>query len=450
MYRSISSGFSNSCHTREVLVPVSTSKKMKRLFMKLILTISLSLGLHGIFSFNNNARQKQTNIKNGLSKISIGGRTHPASLELEMNMKSQHRKWFERYIPILYDLVVVDGTYYAIFNVDGNVGRANEKKYLDYSEHHEWWCDNKPGRFVDGDSLFHTLIIQCESVTKEIKSIPKPQSISQRKAVYNVEANLKAIHTNPIVFPLNIEHASCTAIKGEESLHLLPQWIEYHRMIGVEHFFVYINDPFNNVDLEYNQPYITYIPFDYRHYPEERQFYFQATWQNDCIYRGKNASVSWIGIHDIDEYWFIKKDPYDLKSLTTYYSPNVTSGIPIFNVWYGPHPNEPETHFMHKREGNLLLDYVWRSPDYRGPRKNIVSPQLVNYLYVHWITGEKEGSQFGPQATWKIVMNHYRRPYNRVNSFEMESSWNELVMDTSMRDTYKGGVLNAIYGNAIK
>ena len=49
----------------------------------------------------------------------------------------------------------------------------------------------------------------------------------------------------------------------------------------------------------YAKPYVTYIPFDYQF----KAFYFQATWQNDCIYRAKNASVAWVGLHDIDEYW---------------------------------------------------------------------------------------------------------------------------------------------------
>lgn len=240
------------------------------------------------------------------------------------------------------------------------------------------------------------------------------------------------------MFPPQTTHASCTSIRGFDNRQLLPQWIEHHRLIGVEHFFVYVNEPFNQMDEFYNQPYITYIPFDYHESPKDREFYFQAIWQNDCIYRARNASVSWVGIHDIDEYWNIRQKPYTLKSITNTFDPNEVAGIAIQNMWFGPHPEESFTHYMHQKPSNLLMDYVWRSPMINGPNKFIVSPKLVDYHFVHWMT--KYRGRIEHKVIDKIIMNHYRRPYDHVHTVSSE----DAVRDSGFRNEYKDGVMKAL------
>ena len=54
---------------------------------------------------------------------------------------------------------------------------------------------------------------------------------------------------------------ACIRFKGEfDRLHV-PQWIEYHRLLGIKHFWVYINEEWN-VNGLYNQSYMTYMQFD--------------------------------------------------------------------------------------------------------------------------------------------------------------------------------------------
>lgn len=250
------------------------------------------------------------------------------------------------------------------------------------------------------------------------------------------------------MFPPDTKHASCTAIKGQEYRALLPQWIEHHHNIGVEHIFVYVNEPFADIDMFYAKPYVTYIPFDYQFKP----FYFQATWQNDCIYRAKNASVAWVGLHDIDEYWQPLEAPYNMDTVMRDLDPDFDVGMHVLNTWYGPNPDEYETFDMHKRPGKLLMDYSWKSPDHRGPWKNIVSPKLVEYYYVHWVTKEVLGSRPLQKFPWAIQMNHYRRPYDHVHSFDPEregfDSTREvdsvIQKDESMSKQFKEAVLRAI------
>lgn len=257
---------------------------------------------------------------------------------------------------------------------------------------------------------------------------------------YNVEANINCVRTGPVMFPQHIKHASCTSIQGEVNRDLLLQWIEHHHLIGVDHFFVYVNEPFDGIDKLFPRPYVTYIPFDYHH----RAFYYQSTWQNDCIYRAKNATLTWLGLHDIDEYWEPQEAPFNMDKVMETLNPDLDVGMTVANTWFGPHPNEDETFNTHYKSTNLLIDYIWRAPDHRGPQKFIVSPKLVDYFYVHWVTKAVEGSRPEQRFPWKIRMNHYRRPYTHVHSFDTEEEVKTLVRDASMRNRFKEGILDAM------
>ena len=319
-----------------------------------------------------------------------------------------------------------------------NIFKRITQDYNDYHSH-EWWCDGERGAVVSRDESNHTIIVKCHDVKHEIVASPVVfgESYDKQQIVYNVEANMECVQNDPILFPPSTKYASCTAIRGGGNRELLPQWIEHHRLIGVEHFFVYVNEPLHEMDNLYPQPYITYIPFDYE---PKNPYYFQATWQNDCIYRAKNASVTWVGIHDIDEYFEPMEEPYQIANVMDHYNPDKDVGISVLNHWWGPHPDEPWTH----EKAQILMDYVWRAPSHFGPQKNIVSPKLVDYYYVHWVRGMKPEAHplhIGQHVLRQIRMNHFRRPYTHVHDVEFPET---LVKDTSFRDRYSDRVKAAI------
>lgn len=416
---------------------ITRSRAWTRLCFALI-----GLGVMNLFVFDDGlGYQSRTRIS--LRSLEVARRlgVSECSLELEAHMKKAQKKWIKDEVPVLNDLVVVDEMYYAVFNVDGRIGNGIKGHYLDYADDHEWWCDDELGEIIGHDTPgYHTLIVRCNTVSEKIIARPTLDSKSAKEVEYNVEANLKCIHSDPVMFPPDTKIASCTAIKGEEYRELLPQWIEYHHNIGVDHIFVYINEPFADIDVQYSRPYITYVPYDYQNKP----YYFQATWQNDCIYRAKNATVSWLGLHDIDEYWQPLISPYKMESVMNYFDPDFDLGMTVGNTWFGPHPNEKETFDQHKKPNKLLMDYSWRSPDHRGPQKCIVSPRLVDYFYVHWVTKEVEGARPMQRLAWLIRMNHYRRPYNHVHEFDDELAIKQLQKDDSMSKQFKDGVVKAI------
>lgn len=102
----------------------------------------------------------------------------------------------------------------------------------------------------------------------------------------------------------------------------LREWIEYHRLIGVDHFYLYNNnsdDDFESV----LKPYIQKKIVEIIHWPSEgvddwTQIHVAAF--NDCLSRSK-TETKWLALIDIDEYIVMHQEsslkkflkPYDEK-----------------------------------------------------------------------------------------------------------------------------------------
>lgn len=91
-------------------------------------------------------------------------------------------------------------------------------------------------------------------------------------------------------------YLSLVVIVKNEAPYLL-EWIEYHKLIGVEHFYIYDNESTDNI---YNllEPYIDRKEVSYIHCPGKAM---QMPAYNDAIARfGKNNF--WMGFIDADEF----------------------------------------------------------------------------------------------------------------------------------------------------
>ena len=77
----------------------------------------------------------------------------------------------------------------------------------------------------------------------------------------------------------------------------LKEWIEFHRMVGVDHFYLYDNnssDDYANVIRKYQEAGVVTLI----HWPEEHA---QVAGYEDCIRRFQGES-DWIGFIDVDEF----------------------------------------------------------------------------------------------------------------------------------------------------
>lgn len=87
----------------------------------------------------------------------------------------------------------------------------------------------------------------------------------------------------------------CLIFKDEAPY--LKEWIEYHRLIGVDHFYLYNNNSDDNFR-EILEPYIANNIVTLVDFPQQ---YAQLAAYNDCYRKAKNES-EWIGFIDTDEY----------------------------------------------------------------------------------------------------------------------------------------------------
>ena len=159
----------------------------------------------------------------------------------------------------------------------------------------------------------------------------------------------------------------------------------------------------------------------------------------------KNASVTWVGINDVDEYWQLISEPYTINHALEGLDPNTDTGIIAHSMYFGAHPYEKETIDMHLRPSGLLMDCVWRAPEFKGSRKLIVSPKVVEYMYVHWVTKRINDSiniEFDRKDRLRI--NHHRRPFDNVKFHESKEDVKLLVNDESLRNMFRDRVLEAI------
>ena len=93
-------------------------------------------------------------------------------------------------------------------------------------------------------------------------------------------------------------YLSICAIYKDEAQYL-PEWIEFHRLVGVERFFLYDNRSTDN-HLEVLSPYVedgTVVLNDWPLYPGQVQAY------NHCLEEHRHDS-RWIAFLDLDEYLF--------------------------------------------------------------------------------------------------------------------------------------------------
>lgn len=93
----------------------------------------------------------------------------------------------------------------------------------------------------------------------------------------------------------------CAIFKNEATY--LKEWIEFHRIVGVEHFYLYNNNSTDNY-LDVLQPYIDEGLVDLVQWPQQQA---QIPAYIDCVERWRSDS-QWIGFIDIDEYVVPKKE----------------------------------------------------------------------------------------------------------------------------------------------
>jgi hypothetical protein len=100
-----------------------------------------------------------------------------------------------------------------------------------------------------------------------------------------------------------MRYLSIGSVIKDEQLYL-KEWIEYHLLIGVEHFYILDNSE-HNLCWEVLQPYVQAGIVTYERYPEKDLP--QLNGFNKLINKTRGETY-WLGLIDPDEFIFIKKN----------------------------------------------------------------------------------------------------------------------------------------------
>lgn len=205
----------------------------------------------------------------------------------------------------------------------------------------------------------------------------------------------------------------------------LAEWLEYHHVAGVEHFFLYNNNSNDNY-LEVLTPYI------------ERGWVTLIDWprspaspaaEEDCIKRTR-GKYAWVGFIDADEFVIIK----DFRSIGEFLTDYPDAAAVVLHWrFFGSsgHDRRPQT---------AVIDAYRECEDkYNGHVKTILRPERAaqcrnshSWFYTPWTLAMNEarkrsfGSHLPNPVGDKIWLNHY---YSKSREDYMEKMARKSTLD---------------------
>ncbi len=203
--------------------------------------------------------------------------------------------------------------------------------------------------------------ITDKRVSRRVKSVVEYGVI--RKLREN-RAFRQSVQT-PAKFKYNL---AIVAIMKNEGPYL-AEWIEFHKLLGVEKFYLYDNDSTDKTQ-EILKPYIKSGLVDYTFFPGEKM---QLPAYNDCIEKHK-MDTRWLAVIDLDE--FLVPVKYDNMTDFLATIPENVAQIIIPWVIFGSngHKNKPR--------GLVTANYTMRAKR-NWLYKSIIKPQFVIHMGCH-------------------------------------------------------------------
>jgi tetratricopeptide (TPR) repeat protein len=202
-------------------------------------------------------------------------------------------------------------------------------------------------------------------------------------------------------------YLSICLIAKDENVYL-KEWLDYHILLGVEHFWIYDND--SKVPLE--ETINTYVKKGWVTINRIHGRAVQLYAYDHCIQEYGQFS-QWIGFIDTDEFIVPKTTPHLKNFLRDY---ETYAGLSISSLFYGSGGNQT-------RPGcGQIIGYQMRTPEALSKNrfiKSIVQPDKVVFPISPHSFMYKEGefcvnennarvdSQFFPCYVAKIQLNHY-------------------------------------------
>lgn len=191
----------------------------------------------------------------------------------------------------------------------------------------------------------------------------------------------------------------------------LREWIEYHRLLGVEHFYLYDHKSQDNPK-EILEPYIESGVVDYIDFPKEG--YPQNEAIEDVLERVR-GETKWLAVIDIDEF-FLPKKHFGLNEFLLDYEEyaGVSVNWQCFGTSYVPFIPEGELMIEHLiRRADSSFEWNEHVKCFLRPErvKGVRNTHSFNYERPFYaVRPDKTKQPYGqvsPVQTDVIVLNHY-------------------------------------------
>jgi len=157
--------------------------------------------------------------------------------------------------------------------------------------------------------------------------------------------------------------ASALIIKNEA--HYIAEWLEFHKLVGVEHFYIYDNESTDNLK-EILEPYIKSGLVDYTYFPGK---VMQTPAYHAAIEKCK-FETKWLAIHDTDEFFV----PYKHENLQDWLREFPKNAAQILVGW---------KFFGDKADKETLNEEKRREEKRRAKKcKNLATPRSRNVVSI--------------------------------------------------------------------
>lgn len=212
--------------------------------------------------------------------------------------------------------------------------------------------------------------------------------------------------------------ALCAIFRDEGPF--LKEWIEYHRFVGVSHFYLY-NNCSQDTYWEVLRPYVEKgivelfdVPFDSYAFNDGAvtHNFVQVCCYNHAINLSRN-SITWLAIVDTDEFICPVKDK-DIPTALSRYS--YANGVILYWQIYGT------SNVWKLAPGELLIEkLLYRQPNTggNGQFKTIVKPKFAECIDPHWTTVHKGSIMRPDHQPFTHVPNYSKLPVDiiRINHY---------------------------------
>lgn len=440
-----------------------------------------------LYSHHHNANSEKDPIAGGTSSARTNDESNLRGCRLSHQTyhSALFREWMDREVPILVSVATIQQRPHVLFFLR-HINAPERSKWMYQSE---VYCNDdrkasakpipgnpKRSRREDGD--FNSMV-QCPSLSKHESEMLSNVTIDVpalgMSLTYN-ETVLEMIQDCPEPIPptasksTNVTVGMCTSIRGSTARSLLREWVAFHRLLGVDYFRIYVNEPWSPAlssrQLTAFDHVVTWIPFDfhmdyYRPNWKLEFSYFQTAINTDCLYQARRHGWDFVLTTDVDE--FLHVTDVRLASSTTRDAlrhllatlPRDVPGWMLSPVFYGAHPSGNEsTHYddaIDGRRRRSLLDYTWRlkTPslaDFTGRYgrvKNIYRPWLVDYALVHTAFCRGQDCPLIPlQVDTEMYLQHYKDPER--GPFRAVQKRLPVQHDDVLRRRYRDAVLKRL------